>query len=229
MAEPSTVFWPLKRLRRFDQPREHAAGRDADHTAHRDVDRKASSRNDRQAASAGARGSSGRGFGRRFRAGSWAARSWASASIKERPTPVKAAQAAFCFWMRRLKPRLGPRIDAWWDTVLAGETDEPHPIHGDEVSVRLRDGRLELSGELDTERDRDELVKQALARTGRGFREVDAADLRVADQTEKPGILDQTLVAAFSDRATAELARKLVLEHSHAAPKKETIIDRANA
>src|SRR5947208_6810954 len=40
MAEPSTVFWPLKRLRRFDQPREQAAGRDADHTAHRDVARK---------------------------------------------------------------------------------------------------------------------------------------------------------------------------------------------
>src|SRR5439155_551004 len=99
----------------------------------------------------------------------------------------------------------------------------------DEVSVRLRDGRLELSGELDTDRDRDELVKQALARTGRGFRKLDASDLRVADQTEKPGIVDQTLVAAFADRATAELARKLVLEHSHAAPKKETIIDRANA
>jgi hypothetical protein len=50
------------------------------------------------------------------------------------------------------------RIAAWWDAVLAGEPDEPHPILGEHVSVRLDRDRLELRGTLERREDRQELV-----------------------------------------------------------------------
>jgi len=93
--------------------------------------------------------------------------------------------------------------------VLAGESDEPHPIFGERISVRVAGERLVISGELERDQDRDALLQQARARIGHGIRELDAARLRVAHGHERPGLLDQTLVAAFPDRETADLARKL--------------------
>ena len=119
------------------------------------------------------------------------------------------------------------RLDAWWDDVLAGETDEPHPIHGDRIAVRLDGERLVLSGTLDTQEERDAVVRQARARIGRGFGQVDHSRLAVVDRHEKKGLLEQTLVAAYPDRSTAELARKFVLEHSQVKPRQDAIIDRA--
>ena len=113
--------------------------------------------------------------------------------------------------------------------MLAGETGEAHPIFGDQVKVHLREGRLTLSGDLDRREDRSALLRQASSRIGRGINHVDASALRVADRHEKAGILEQTLVAAYPDRATAGLARKLVLEHSRVAPKEEGIVDHADA
>jgi hypothetical protein len=120
------------------------------------------------------------------------------------------------------------RTAAWWNAVLAGETDEPHPLHGRHISVRLHRDRLELRGVLDRREDRAELVRQARSRIGKGVREVDVSRLVVAPRLERPGLLEQTIVASFSDRATAELARKFVLEHGRVAPMQEAIIDRTN-
>ena len=124
---------------------------------------------------------------------------------------------------------MDPRVAAWWDAVLAGEVGEAHPILGDRISVRVAGGRLLVSGELDRPEDRRRLVKEARAHIGRGIRTVDASRLRVAERSEKPGVLDQTLVAAFPNRATAELARKLVLEHGRADARDEAIVDRAGS
>ena len=124
---------------------------------------------------------------------------------------------------------MDPRIAAWWNAVLAGETDEPHPIHGGHISVRLHRDRLELRGVLDRREDRAELVRQARSRIGKGVREVDVSRLVVAPRLERPGLLEQTIVASFTDRATAELGRKFVLEHDRVAPTREAIIDRTNA
>ena len=112
--------------------------------------------------------------------------------------------------------------------MLAGESDEPHPIFGERISVRVAGERLVISGELERDQDRDALLQQARARIGHGIRELDAARLRVAHGHERPGLLDQTLVAAFPDRETADLARKLVLEHSRVTPKSESVIDGTN-
>jgi hypothetical protein len=120
------------------------------------------------------------------------------------------------------------RITGWWDAVLAGETDEPHPIHGERVKVRLKRDTLELSGILDHAKDRDQLVRQARSRIGKGVSKVDVQRLVVAPRLERPGLLDQTIIASYSNRATAQLARNFVVEHSRVAPKHEAIIDHAN-
>ena len=120
------------------------------------------------------------------------------------------------------------RATAWWNAVLAGETDEPHPIHGGRVRVRLDGDRLVLRGELDRREDRAELVRQARSRIGKGVRQVDVSHLLVAPQLERSGLLEQTIIASYTDRATAQLARKLVLEHARARPTRDLIVDRAN-
>jgi len=127
------------------------------------------------------------------------------------------------------KGDIDSRVAAWWDAVIAGEADEAHPIHGEDLSVRVKSGRLELSGHLARPEDRDELVRQARSRIGHGIHEVDDTHLRVADHREKRGVLEQSLVAAFPDRATATLARKVVLERSRVTPLVDAIIDRDHA
>lgn len=115
-------------------------------------------------------------------------------------------------------------VKAWWTTVLAGEADEPHPIHGDGLVVRLVGATLKLSGEVQTARDRDELIKQARAQVGRGINEVDSSALGVVAAKEKAGVLEQVLVAAFPNGETAELALKFVLERSRTLPKQKEIL-----
>lgn len=117
------------------------------------------------------------------------------------------------------------RIAAWWDAVVAGDTDEPHPIQGRHVSAQLRNGVLVLSGELVDKDDREQLVRQARARIGRGLRDVDTSKLRLADNSEVAGVLEQTLVAAYPNRATARRAGKYVVEHSRAQPKEQAVLE----
>jgi hypothetical protein len=115
-------------------------------------------------------------------------------------------------------------IDAWWATVLAGDVSEPHPVFGD-VKVQLHGSRLRLSGELESDAERKDLIDQARQRIGHGIDGVDVADLKVASRKEKPGILEQTLVSAFPSRDAAEFARDFVIKHSRVVPKQSEIVD----
>jgi hypothetical protein len=117
---------------------------------------------------------------------------------------------------------------AWWNEVLAGETGVPHPVYGDQVKVRFTDGRLILSGELDSRRDREELVRQARARIGNVVHDVEASRLRYRERPEKRGVLDQTLLASYRHRDAADLALQYVLEHSRVEPKHAEIVDPKN-
>lgn len=119
-------------------------------------------------------------------------------------------------------------VDAWWSTVLAGDVYEPHPVYGS-LKAHLDGGRLRLSGELETEADRNELVRQARERIGHGVDRVDVAGLTVATNQEEPGILSQTLISAFLNREAAEYARAFVLKHSRVAPLQDEVVDSAGA
>lgn len=98
-------------------------------------------------------------------------------------------------------------IDAWWNAVLAGGVNEPHPVHGDDLKVSIRGGILRLAGTLQTEEDKQELLTRARAFEGHGIDAVNAKQLKIATRNEKPGILEQTLIAAFRNRDVAEVAR----------------------
>jgi hypothetical protein len=119
-------------------------------------------------------------------------------------------------------------VDAWWAAVLAGDVDEPHPVYGS-LRAHLDSGRLRLSGELETEADRKELVSAARERCGRGIDSVDVSRLTVDRNRDKPGILSQTLISAFSNREAAEFARAFVLKHSRIAPFRDEIVDSTHA
>jgi hypothetical protein len=119
-------------------------------------------------------------------------------------------------------------IDAWWDSVLAGNVYEPHPIHGPSVKVRLDGNQLRLSGELESPEDCKELIRQARERIGHGIDRVDTSDLTLARRDERPGILDQTLMSAFPNREAADYARAFVIKHSRVVPKEHHIVDSAH-
>ena len=124
-----------------------------------------------------------------------------------------------------LEGKSDPLINAWWASVLAGDIDEPHPVYGAALRVRLDRTRLRLSGELDSAMDKADLVREARKRIGHGISGVDVSKLRVAQRQEKPGILDQTLISAFTSRVPAEYARDFVLKHSRVEPKQHDVID----
>jgi hypothetical protein len=119
-------------------------------------------------------------------------------------------------------------VDAWWGALLAGDVDKPHPVYGD-LKAHLDGGRLRLSGELETESERTDLVRQARERIGHGIDRVDVSHLNVQPRKEKPGILRQTLISAFPNLAAAKYARAFVLKHSRVAPLREEIVDSPHA
>jgi hypothetical protein len=117
------------------------------------------------------------------------------------------------------------RVKSWWAAVLAGQVDEPHPIHGAALDVAFNGGMLRLSGELLTQDDRRNLLNEARDYVGRGIDGVDAKHLIVTKRKEKPGILYQTLIAAFADRDVAEFARAHLVKSRRVEPKLEEILD----
>ena len=117
------------------------------------------------------------------------------------------------------------QVRTWWADVLAGLVDEPHPTHGADVDVAFKGGTLRMSGELPTEEDRRQLLEEAREYVGRGIDDVDARQLRVTKRREKPGILDQTLIAAFADRDVAEFARRYLVESRRIKAKHVEILD----
>lgn len=117
-------------------------------------------------------------------------------------------------------------IDAWWNAVLAGGVDEPHPVHGDDLMVSIRHGVLRLVGALPAEEDKTELLSQARDFVGHGIDKVDARHLKVVKREDKPGILEQTLIAAFPNRAVAELTRNYLVDVRRLKAKQLEILDR---
>jgi hypothetical protein len=117
-------------------------------------------------------------------------------------------------------------IDAWWKAVLAGGVDEPHPVHDDDLKVSIRHGTLRLVGTLPTEEDKAELLERGRDFVGHGIDRLDAKHLKVAKRKDKPGILEQTLIAAFRNREVAELTRDYLVGIRRLRAKQLEILDR---
>ncbi|HEY2597616.1 MAG TPA: hypothetical protein VGJ79_03965, partial [Candidatus Dormibacteraeota bacterium] len=99
--------------------------------------------------------------------------------------------------MKGEQPPVSAAIDAWWDAVLAGRVDEPHPVHSDDLNVSIKHSVLRLAGALPSEEDRRELLDRAESYVGHGIDQVDSQHLKVVKRAEKAGILEQTLIAAY--------------------------------
>jgi hypothetical protein len=125
-------------------------------------------------------------------------------------------------------PESARRINSWWAAVLAGQVDEPHPIHGADLDVAFKGGKLRLSGELVSDDDRKKVVDEARGYVGHGIDEVDAKHLTVARTREKPGLLEQTLIAAFANHDVAEFALAHLVENRRVKPKVSQIVDPAD-
>ena len=121
--------------------------------------------------------------------------------------------------------RASGRTKGWWAAVLAGLVDDPHPIYGADLDVAFKGGVLRLSGELPSEADKKELLKEAREYVGKGVKAVDAKHLMVAKSREKVGVLEQTLIAAFPNRDVAEYARKYLDESRRVQAKQLEIVD----
>jgi hypothetical protein len=128
--------------------------------------------------------------------------------------------------MRRRQARAAESAGTatWWKEVLAGEVAARHPIHGDELKVKLRDGRLVLAGEVQSRAERDQLVREARSRIGHGLHELDVSGLKIRPKNEKAGVLGQTIVAAYDHPDTAELALTFVMEHTRSKPLRATVV-----
>ena len=127
--------------------------------------------------------------------------------------------------MKGEQPPVSAAIDAWWDAVIAGRVDEHHPVHSDDLKVTIKHNVLHLSGALGLDEDKRELLARAESYLGHGIDAVDAKHLKVVERKEKPGILEQTIIAAFPNRDVAELARKYVVDVRRVRPKQIEILD----
>lgn len=119
---------------------------------------------------------------------------------------------------------MGAEIAHWWTKVLLGQTSQPHPVLGDALRVRLRNGVLHLTGELASDEERRRLIREARQFVGRGLDDVDARRLHVKRRDDVRGVLDQTLIAAFANPEVAEYALAFIREHSRVKLKEAAVV-----
>ena len=116
------------------------------------------------------------------------------------------------------------QIESWWTTVMVGQPGQPHPLYGDAVDVKQHGGILHLSGELESLRDRQELIAEAHRYLARGIADVDARRLKVKRHDQRRGLYDQTIIAAFSNRAVANHALTFLRQHRRLRAKAAGIV-----
>lgn len=126
------------------------------------------------------------------------------------------------------------QVADWWTRVLVGQTEVPHPVYGDAFDLKLHGGVMHVTGELASDRERQDFIREARSYIGRGLNDVDTKRLLVKRLQSTPGVLDQTLIAAFPNQALAEHALKFLRERSRVKLKeavtvrseKDTVLDR---
>lgn len=107
---------------------------------------------------------------------------------------------------------LGARTTAWWVGLLAGQMDQPHPVHGEDVRATVKDGVLTLKGTLPSQAELDRFLAEAEGFKGRGVTDV-KSELAVAEAQDEPGVLVQTLIAVFGAPEEANFAAHYLEGH----------------
>ena len=113
---------------------------------------------------------------------------------------------------------LRDRTRTWWLSVLAGQAESSHPIHGARIKATVRDGVLTLSGTLTSEEDRRDILSEADHFKQSGVSEV-IDELKVeAENAGSTGLLVQTLIGVFENRDQAGFAEGYLEGHAHITP-----------
>jgi hypothetical protein len=106
------------------------------------------------------------------------------------------------------------RAQAWWVSLVAGQLDQSHPIHGQRLRIQFENGVLTLTGELPSQADIDTLLAEAEEFRPQGIDEL-RSELSVAETPDEEGVLVQTLLSAFEGPEQAGFAGSIVLGHIH--------------
>lgn len=113
---------------------------------------------------------------------------------------------------------LGDRTRSWWASVLAGQIEGGHPIHGTALQTKLEGDTLVVSGVVATERDRSDLDDEVQRLVGHGVAAVQNEVTVNQDVAEQPGLLIQRLMATYPNADAAQVAERTVHEHVHIHP-----------
>jgi hypothetical protein len=108
---------------------------------------------------------------------------------------------------------------AWWTSVLTGQVDAPHPVHGSNLKTQLEGDTLVISGTVATEEDRSAIGAETEHLRGHGIRTVRNELEVVPDVTDQAGLLAQTLVGLFETAELAGFAESYLESHTHVHPK----------
>lgn len=118
---------------------------------------------------------------------------------------------------------------AWWTSVLSGQVDAPHPVHGTNLKTRLEGETLIVSGTVATEEDRDEIAAETEHLKGHGISTVRNELEVVPEVTDESGLLVQTLVGIFENAERAGFAKGYLEGHVHGGPQLMKVITPDNA
>jgi hypothetical protein len=97
----------------------------------------------------------------------------------------------------------GQRVGAWWASLIAGQVEQSHPIHGSKISAKVEGDTLVVRGKLPSEDDLAELRAELEHIAGHGVAHVRIEVTVDQAGTQQRGLLRQTLIGVFE---TAELA-----------------------
>lgn len=118
---------------------------------------------------------------------------------------------------------------AWWTSVLTGQGEASHPIHGPNLKTRLEGETLIVSGTVATEEDREQIAAETEHLKGHGIITVRNELEVVPEVSDESGLLAQTLIGIFENAELAVFAASYLESHAHVRPQLMTVItpDRA--
>lgn len=110
---------------------------------------------------------------------------------------------------------IGDRVGAWWTSVIAGQADQPHPIHGTKIAAKVESDTLVVRGKVSSQADLDEVREEIEHLAGHGVAHV-RVEVEVEEaNTREKGLLRQTLVGAFDTEELAGFAAGYLEGHAH--------------
>jgi hypothetical protein len=125
--------------------------------------------------------------------------------------------------VRASKPRgaqdslamLREQTHAWWTEALAGQASHAHPVHGTNVRARVEGRTLIISGTVASERNHQELRREAQhLKHNHGITQVrDELTVQRTD-LEREGLLAQTLVCVYATEEQAGFAAGYLEGHA---------------